>query len=61
MTTQLLILACLGIIWSGFWLWIDWMLFKVLRWTYVEKRAARPVRTRQWTPPVSEGVKTWQR
>lgn len=65
MTTTLthtqLLLAILGVLWSCLWLWIGWMLGKVLRWTYVEKRDARRLARRAWTPPVSEGVKTWQR
>jgi hypothetical protein len=57
MTTTLthtqVLLAMLGVLWSSLWLWICYMLGRVLRWTYVEKRDARRHAVRAWTPPAA--------
>lgn len=36
-----IVLALASLLWSCFMLWVWWMLFWVLRWTYLEKRRAR--------------------
>jgi hypothetical protein len=57
MTTTLthtqVLLAMLGVLWSCGWLWFCYMLGRVLRWTYVEKRDARRHAERTWTPPAA--------
>jgi hypothetical protein len=40
-----LLIASVGVIWTCFWLWISWMAFRVLRWTYLEKKSSRAVLT----------------
>jgi hypothetical protein len=59
--TLLLVFAVAGLAWTALWTWIWFMAIRVLRWTYLEKKAvcktpkvwAAPARTPQ------AQVKTW--